>query len=503
MLKVSQIEHIKELWSNGSSIAAIKEIMEIDRKTIMKYIEMEDFSKGVEFYAQEVRLSKLDPYKPLIDQLLEKERGYSKKQRFTAKRMHEYLVKEHGAKELAHSYILVRRYMKDWKNRRIRTNSEPGTLKLLWHPGEAQVDFGQADFIEPDGRYSRQHYLTISFPHSNKGIYEILPGENGECVCQGLLDFFLFIGGVPKIIVFDNATGIAKRWANIIQQSELFTRFRLHYKFVARFTNVASGWEKGNVENKVGTLRRNLLVPPLQLSYPLEDFNKNVMIPQSFGFRSSEDHYEKAGTIDELYQLDEQALLPLPSTPFHVARIDTMKCDGTGRFRLDEKHHYILGPLHAGETILVSRGAWEISVYTYGGEFIKTFPRAYGGEHTITYDIEALLAATVYKPNAWLNSPVRDAMGEGPFKKYLDTIEGAERRRTLYMLNECTGRFGFGAASVAANALAAKGKIPTKEDLFTYCNRLETFPLGMSENATNVNLDVYDKLLSISRESIV
>lgn len=503
MLKVSQIENIKDLWCNGSSIAAIKEITKVDRKTIKKYIEMEDFSKDIESYAKEASPSKLDPYKPMIDQLLEKEREYSQKQRFTATRMHEYLVKEYGATELEHSYILVRRYMKEWKNRRIRNNSGPGTLKLVWHPGEAQADFGQADFIEPDGSYSRQHYLTISFPHSNKGIYEILPGENGECVCQGLLDFFLFIGGVPRIIVFDNATGIAKRWANIIQQSELFTRFRLHHKFVARFANVASGWEKGNVENKVGTLRRNLLVPPLRLSYPLQDFNKNVMIPQSFGFRSSDGHYEKAGTIGELYRLDERALQPLPSAPFHVARIDSMKCDGTGKLKLDEKHHYILGPLHAGETILVSKGAWEIRVHTYGGEYIKTFPRAYGGENTITYDIEALLSATVYKPNAWLNSPVRDAMGEGPFKSYLDTIEGAERRRNLYMLNECTGRFGFGAASVAANALAANGRIPTKEDLFIYCNRLETFPLGVSDNSTNVNLNVYDELLSISREGIV
>ena len=94
-------------------------------------------------------------------------------------------------------------------------------------------------------------------------------------------------------------------------------------------------------------------------------------------------------------------------------------------------------------------------------------------------------------------------MREGPFKNYLDTIEGAERRRNLYMLNECSGRFGFGAASVAANTLTAKGRIPTKEDLSIYCNRLETFPLGMSDNSTNVNLNVYDELLSVSREGIV
>lgn len=102
MLKVSQIENIKDLWCNGSSIAAIKEITKVDRKTIKKYIEMEDFSKDIESYAKEASPSKLDPYKPMIDQLLEKEREYSQKQRFTATRMHEYLVKEYGATELEH-----------------------------------------------------------------------------------------------------------------------------------------------------------------------------------------------------------------------------------------------------------------------------------------------------------------------------------------------------------------------------------------------------------------
>ena len=85
------------------------------------------------------------------------------------------------------------------------------------------MDFGQADFIDTDGKYVRKHYLVISFPYSNVSIYEILPGENGECVCQGLLDFFEFIGGVPAVIVFDNATGHCQAACNIVQQSELFT----------------------------------------------------------------------------------------------------------------------------------------------------------------------------------------------------------------------------------------------------------------------------------------
>jgi hypothetical protein len=198
MLKVSQIDNIKNMWRNGSSIAEIKEVTELDRKTISKYIQKEDFSQEPEDYAKEQRQSKLDQYKPIIDELLEKQVDYYHKQRFTAKKMHDHLVKMHGAVELEHSYILVRKYMKSWKNQRKRNNG-PGTLKLVWHAGEAQVDFGQADFLDTDGSYVRKHYLVISFPYSNMAVFEILPGENGECVCQGLMDFFLFIGGVPYL----------------------------------------------------------------------------------------------------------------------------------------------------------------------------------------------------------------------------------------------------------------------------------------------------------------
>ncbi|MHC1692402.1 MAG: IS21 family transposase [Sphaerochaetaceae bacterium] len=497
MLRMSQIENIKNMWREGSSIAEIREVTELDRKTISKYIQREDFSKDPEQYARQVRPSKLDPYKPTIDDLLEKQSEYFHKQRFTATRMHEYLVEECGAKELEHSYILVRKYMKAWKNGR-RRNNGPGTLKLVWHPGEAQIDFGQADFIDTDGSYVRKHYLVISFPHSNMAIYEILPGENGECVCQGLLDFFTYLGGVPYIIVFDNATGIAKRYANIIQQSELFTRFRLHYSFVARFANIRSGWEKGAVENKVGTLRRNLLVPPIELTYPLQQFNQEVMIPRSFAFRDDERHYEKGVSFRDLFIQDRKALGPLPKNAFHVAKIEPMRTNGTGSLTLESGHTYVLGPGRTNDSVLVSKGAWEISVYTGDGAFIKAFPRAYGEEPSTTYDIEAMLSASIYKPNAWMNNPVRDVMEDGGFKQYLDGIDGAGRRRGLYMLNECAERYGFGVASVAANRLCRDGKVPSKEDLIVLCNRMVTFPLEASDNPTNVSLCAYDALLNKS-----
>ena len=135
MLKMSQIENIKNMYREGSTVAEIKEVTGYDRKTIDKYIKKDDFSLSVDDVAKQARPSKLDPYKPIIDDLLEKQKDYYHKQRFTATRMHRYLVDELGIAELSRSYILVRKYMKARRNEQ-RRNNGPGTLKLVWHPGE-------------------------------------------------------------------------------------------------------------------------------------------------------------------------------------------------------------------------------------------------------------------------------------------------------------------------------------------------------------------------------
>ena len=73
MLKVSQIENIKNMYREGSTIAEIREVTGYDRKTIDKYIRMDDFSLDVEDLAKQRKPSKLDPYKPIIDELLEQQ----------------------------------------------------------------------------------------------------------------------------------------------------------------------------------------------------------------------------------------------------------------------------------------------------------------------------------------------------------------------------------------------------------------------------------------------
>jgi len=52
----------------------------------------------------------------------------------------------------------------------------PGYLPLETHSGEAQADFGDAEYYE-NGRLCSGKYLNLSFPYSNKGYFQVSKGR--------------------------------------------------------------------------------------------------------------------------------------------------------------------------------------------------------------------------------------------------------------------------------------------------------------------------------------
>lgn len=68
------------------------------------------------------------------------------------------------------------------------------------------------------------HFLVVSFPYSNMRWVVALPGETSECVCQGLLWIFERMGMAPRVVVFDNATGVGHRRPDgTVTQTRLFS----------------------------------------------------------------------------------------------------------------------------------------------------------------------------------------------------------------------------------------------------------------------------------------
>jgi hypothetical protein len=336
------------------------------------------------------------------------------------------------------------------KKKQLNLDKQESYSPLIHHPGEAQADFGSADFIENGHYYEDRKYLVLSFPYSNGGYLRLNYGENLECLLEGLQSFFEYIGGVPTEIWFDNAssmvTTIIKGGGRLI--TDRFRLFCEHYRFKPVFMNPESGWEKGNVENKVGYLRRNELVP-------IPDFkdlsSKNIELLTACDQDMAREHYDKGRMISDLFEEDKAALLPLPTVRFDTAGYGSAKTDKYGRFTLDNgEHRYSASPAFCEKTVQYKLTSKEVVVMDLDMHEIVTHRRLYGKNETESMDWLPYLKYIARKPRSLRNSGIYDMMPE-TLKCFMDHCENSERGQVLKTLAELTERNGFDSALITVD----------------------------------------------------
>ena len=477
-----QINSIKDMARSGQSVAEIAQALAVDEKTVRKYLEQEDFSPCMP--EECVRSSKLDAHKQLIDQWLEEDKEHWFKQRHTAKRIHDRLKAESPGYDC--SYNIVQRYVKDRlrAQRALRASQE-----LVWHPGESQCDFGEADFIER-GVITRKKFLDLSFPNSNDSFCQVFGGEASECVSQGLKDIFAYIGGVPPLIVFDNATGVGRRVGDLIHEAKLFQRMRAHYGFSVRFCNPDSGHEKGNVENKVGYTRRNLFVPMPEYD-DIEEYNRKLLVMHES--KAAEQHYKKLQPIGQLFTADRAALMPLPRFPFDAVRYEYLKADGYGKVRVDGKHYYSTRPENAGQEVLVAIRAHTVDIIDRASkQVLVQHARSYKAQRSDTCDHRTSLSTLVRNVGAWQNSGIRELVPQ-QLKKVMDEQPRDELRTTLQTMQRLTVTYDF---ETAVKALEEGLRINRTAfcDMAVLAARISGYGLAM-EPERGQDLHIYDELL--------
>lgn len=481
MLNMSQVDDIRDL-ARDRSVADIARKLSVDEKTVRKYLKQDDFSPRPP--RRNPRPSRLDRHTYLIDQWLKEDEKRWHKQRHTAKRIHERLRAESPGYDC--SYNVVQRYVRKARGSK---RAERANQELVWHPGESQADFGEADFLER-GEMIRKKSLTLSFPQSNNSFSQVFGGENAECVCQGLKDIFTYIGGVPPLIIFDNATGVGRRMGEVIKETQLFKRFRAHYGFTIRFCNPQSGHEKGNVENKVGYTRRNLFVPEPAFE-DVEAFNQDLL--EQHAVKADEVHYKFLLPIRELYQADEQALLPLPEKPFDVCRYVYEKTDGYGKIHIDARHHYSTRPEYAGQEVLVCIRAHTIEILDENSRLVVQHTRQYGATRSDTIDYRTSLSILLRNAGAWPNSGIRELISP-VLRAMMDTQPRNELQTTLRTLQVLTTQYSF---ETALKALEEGIRINRHGfcDAAVLAARISEYGLDTAAEA-GPDLNAYDLLLA-------
>ena len=211
---------------DGMSKSAAARHFGIDRKTVSKILK-HSVPPGYRREHPPVR-PKLDPFIPIINQILEEDKSRIKKQRHTAKRIYERLRDEHG---FVGGITIVTDYVRERK-RRTREVFVP----LSHAPGHAQVDFGEA-LGEIGGVVRKLHYFAMSLPHSDAFFIKAYPAETTEAFCDGHVAGFAFFGGVPLSGLYDNTTIAVARILGdgTRQRTRTFAELQSHYLFEDRF----------------------------------------------------------------------------------------------------------------------------------------------------------------------------------------------------------------------------------------------------------------------------
>lgn len=286
--------------------------------------------------------TKLAPFIPIIDQILEDDRKAPKKQRHTAKRIFDRLKDEHCFEG---KYTIVKDYVRDKK---IRLKEVFFPLKQ--EPGTAQVDFGQAKVVIA-GVEQQAHFFCMALPFSDAVFLQGYPTEGFEAFAAGHVAAYEFFEGVPHEHLYDNPKPLVKGIGKGHERelTDDFLRLRSHHLFESRFCNVRRANEKGVVENLIGYARRNYLVPVL--SFPsFEDMNaylrkqcKKRLLLKAAG---------KEQTIGELLDQERAHFLPVPTQEFEACRNESRRVNSLSLVKF-KNNSYSVPVEYAHRNVLV------------------------------------------------------------------------------------------------------------------------------------------------------
>lgn len=466
----------KQHFSKGISIRELSRTHKMSRKTIRKFL----VDSSIPQYTR--HLSRPKPltgaYCPVILSWLKKDLEAPKKQRHTAKRIYDRLVIEYdfqGAESTIRALV-----------RELRREIDPAPrsfIPLSAEPGEqGQVDWGEAT-VRIGGENRKVFLFCMRLRYSGAPYVRAFPNAKQESFLAGHRYGFEFFGGIPKECLYDNLSSAVSKVLKGPKRVEnpWFSSLKGHYLFESQFCGVAKGNEKGSVENLVGFVRRNALVP----------------VPEVPGLETLNDHLEEWCLVrrGKRWNEEQKHLNPLPSIPFDCAITAQLRVSPTSLVRYDGNLYSV--PVGHEREIVTVCARWD-EVAIMGKESLLARHRRLFDTGKWSLELEHYLPAIAKKPRSVKNATVVRELGpiwQEARRRLCSDLEGYRVLVAILMLHrempqdELTQALGkaLELRQLSAEVVRQIALNERMDDKTGDCCTLE----GLGEKA--IRLDRYDK----------
>jgi transposase len=376
------------------------------------------------------RPSKLDLFKPAIDEILRADLDAPRKQRHTITRIFDRLIAEHGMSDV--SYPVVRAYVAG-RRPEIRAEAGRGPAEVFvpqsHRPGAgAEVDFGEVA-VRLAGEQVNCFLFCLRLSFSGKAVHRVSLSGGQEAFFEGHEHAFGVLGGVPAGKVrYDNlksavASVLGSTRARV--ETDRWTAFRSHYDLDAFYCQpgLAGAHEKGGVEGQIGWFRRNRLVPVPDVASVDE---LNALIDAWDAADEARRIGDRARTVGEFFAIEKPLLKPLPEEAFETGRWFTPRVDRFSQVTVRTNRYSVPARL-IGRRVRVLLHASHLVVYDGRAQVARheRLPDKSGAR----LDLDHYLEALVRKPGALPGSTaLEQARAAGKFTPVHDAWWAAARK---------------------------------------------------------------------------
>jgi transposase len=414
MLVVETIAKIRRAYFvQQKPIKVICRELRVSRKVVRKVVRSEATSFHYE-RAHQPR-PKLGPWQDELEQQLSANEAKPLRDRLTLIRIFEEL-REQGFEG---GYDSVRRYAKSWRRKQASMTTQ-AFVPLSFAPGEAyQFDWSH-EIVVINGVTIRVKVAHVRLCHSRMLFVRAYPRESQEMVFDAHDRAFAFFKGACTRGIYDNMkTAVDTIFVGKERAyNRRFQQMCSHFLVEPVACTPAAGWEKGQVEKQVGTVRGRFFIPRLRAK-SLDELNA-WLLDKCLAYAKGHAHPEfKEQTVWQVFETERSSLVPYAGRfdGFHGVPASVSK---TCLVRFDNNQYSVTAGA-VGRPVELRAYADRIEI-RQDGRIVGQHPRSFGRGKMI-YDPWHYVPVLARKPGALRNG--------APFKDWVLPVSLARVRKKL------------------------------------------------------------------------